>query len=103
MADVANRMKKRGEEDGYDKAKREMTAPPEFYDALGEPRWYEIAMHCRNNQAQLRRDWDRNFVEDMPSKLVGYGRPTTNQAKQLLRIFVMLGGVVDPKVMKAFS
>jgi hypothetical protein len=39
MANVAHRMKRRGEQEGYDKARREMTAPPEFYDDHGEPRY----------------------------------------------------------------
>jgi hypothetical protein len=103
MANVADRMKRRGEQEDYDKARREMTAPPEFYDDHGEPRYYEIAMYCRNNKERLRRDWDKTFVEDMPGKILSYSKPTPPQAKQLLRIFLVLGGVVDPEVLKTFS
>jgi hypothetical protein len=73
-----------------------------FFNENGEPCWYAIATHCRDNKAQLPRDWDKDFVEDMPGKIVSYGRPASNQAKQLLRIFVMLGEVVDPKLVQAF-
>ena len=103
MANVADRMKRRGEQEGYDKARREMTAPPKFYEDHGEPRYYEIAMYCRSNKERLRRDWDKTFVEDMPGKILSYSKPTPPQAKQLLRIFLVLGGVVDPQVLKTFS
>ena len=102
MANVADRMKQRGEKEGYDKAKREMMAPSEFYDELGNPRWYEIAVHCRNNKVRLHKEWDQNFVEDLPSRIAGYGEPTPKMAKQILRIFIVLGGTVDPKVLQRF-
>jgi hypothetical protein len=94
--------KQKGEQQGYEKAKREMTAPPEFYDASGEPRWYEIACFCRDNQGHRLNDWEKSFVEDMPGKIAGYGEPKPKQAKHLLRIFIELGGVVDPKVLRNF-
>jgi hypothetical protein len=87
----------------YDKARREMTAPPEFYDDYGEPRYDEIARYCPNNKERLRRDWDKTFVKDMPGKILSYSKPTPPQAKQLLRIYLVLGGVVDPQVLKTFS
>jgi hypothetical protein len=103
LAYAADRMKKKGEQEGYQKARREMMAPPEFYDDFGNPRWYEIAVHCRANKGRLHRDWDKTFVEDLPGKILSYGEPTPPQAKQLLRIFLVLGGVVDPKVAKTYS
>ena len=61
MANVADRMKRRGEQEGYDKARREMTAPPKFYEDHGEPRYYEIAMYCRSNKERLAPRLGQDF------------------------------------------
>jgi hypothetical protein len=98
MANVADRMKERGTQEGYDKAKREMMAPPEFYDDSGNPRWYEIAVFCDSNKTRLRNNWEEDFITDMPSKMMRYGEPSAKQAKIILGIFVRLGGVVPPEI-----
>ena len=51
----------KGVEKGRAEEARKREAPPEFYDADGQPRWYEIAVYCQQNSAQLRSEWERNF------------------------------------------
>jgi len=64
----------------------------EFFDGDGEPRWYEIAVFCRDNVEKLRSDREKEFVNDMPGKVLSFGQPTSAQAKWLLSVFVKLGG-----------
>ena len=87
----------RGVEKGRTEEEHNQQAPPEFYDADGHPRWYEIAMFCQQNSARLRNEWERNFINDMPSKIIKFGRPTEKQVPHLLAIFVKLGGHYDQK------
>jgi hypothetical protein len=87
----------RGAEKGRAEEARKREAPPEFYDADGQPRWYEIAMYCQQNRTQLRDEWERNFANDIPSRIIKYGRPTERMIPHLLAIFVKLGGHYDPK------
>jgi hypothetical protein len=87
----------KGVEKGRAEEARKQTAPPEFYDADGQPRWYEIAVYCQQNSTQLRDEWERNFANDIPPKIIKYGRPTEKQIPHLLAIFVKLGGYYDPK------
>ena len=86
-----------GVEKGRAEEARKREAPPEFYDTDGQPRWYEIAVFCQKNSARLDGEWERNFVSNMPSKIVKFGKPTERQAPHLLAIFVKLGGYYDPK------
>jgi hypothetical protein len=86
----------RGVKKGQVEEARKKDLPPEFYDADGTPRWYEIAVFCTQNTKRLTA-WERGFVEDMPSKMVKYGKPTEKQIPILLGIFVKLGGKYDPK------
>jgi hypothetical protein len=87
----------RGADKGRDEEARKQQAPPEFYDADGQPRWYEIADFCRKNMERLSSEWERGFADDLPANLIKFGRPTPKQAKHLLAIFVKLGGHYDPK------
>jgi hypothetical protein len=87
----------KGVEKGRAEEARKQEAPPEFYDADGQPRWYEIAVFCQQNSDRLRNEWERNFVSDMPGKIIKFGQPTTKQVPHLLAIFVKLGGKYDPK------
>ena len=87
----------KGVEKGRAEEARKREAPPEFYDTDGQPRWYEIAMFCQQNSAQLHSDWEQNFTSDMPSKIIKFGKPTDKQIPHLLAIFVKLGGYYDPK------
>jgi hypothetical protein len=87
----------KGVEKGRAEEARKREAPPEFYDTDGQPRWYEIAVFCQKNSARLDGEWERNFVSNMPSKIVKFGKPTERQAPHLLAIFVKLGGYYDPK------
>ena len=87
----------KGVEKGRTEEARKQQAPPEFYDADGSPRWYEIAMFCQQNRAQLRSEWERNFANDVPARIIKYGKPTDNMIPHLLGIFVKLGGKYDPK------
>ena len=85
---------------GKELASREVAAQNpalEFFDSDSKPRWYEIAVFCRNNIEQLRRDREKEFVNDMPDKMLRYV-PSDAQAKWLLSIFVKLGGYCDPKI-----
>jgi hypothetical protein len=68
----------KGVEKGRAEEARKQEVPPEFYDIDGRPRWYEIAMYCQQKRTQLRGEWERNFANDMPSKIIKYGRPTEN-------------------------
>lgn len=70
----------------------------EFFDGNGEPRWYEIALFCRDNVGRLRNDREKEFVNDMPGKMLQYAAPTGPQAKWLLSIFVKLGGHCAPDI-----
>jgi hypothetical protein len=88
---------KKGIERGRTEEARKREAPPEFYDADGCPRWYEIAVYCQQNRGQLRDEWERNFANDMPGKIIKYGRPTEKQVPHLIAIFVRLGGHYDQK------
>jgi hypothetical protein len=58
----------KGVEKGRTEGARAQTAPPEFYDADGCPRWNEIALFCQKNDARLRSEWEREFVNDMAGK-----------------------------------
>jgi hypothetical protein len=87
----------KGVEKGRTEEVRKQQAPPEFYDADGSPRWYEIAMFCQQNRAQLRSEWERNFANDVPARIIKFGKPTENMIPHLLGIFVKLGGKYDPK------
>jgi hypothetical protein len=85
----------KGKEKGRAEAARANTAPPEFYDADGQPRWNEIALFCQKNESRLRDEWERTFVNDMAGKTV-WRLPSDKQAKHLIAIFVKLGGYYDP-------
>ncbi len=88
----------KGVEKGRAEEARKQQAPPEFYDADGQPRWYEIAVFCQQNSNDQRLDeWERNFANDMPGKIIKWGNPKEKQVKHLLAIFVKLGGRYDPK------
>jgi hypothetical protein len=87
----------KGVEKGRSEEARKKDLPPEFYDADGQPRWYEIAVFCQQNSTQLRNEWEQNFVNDMPSRIIKFGKPTEKMIPHLLAIFVRLGGKYDPK------
>jgi hypothetical protein len=87
----------KGVEKGRAEEARKREAPPEFYDADGQPRWYEIAMYCQQNSTQLRNEWERNFANDIPGRIIKFGKPTEKMIPHLLAIFVKLGGYYDPK------
>jgi hypothetical protein len=80
----------RGVEKGRAEEAQKQQLPPEFYDADGQPRWNEIALFCRRNNARLRSGWEKTFVDDMAGNTT-WRRPTEKQAKHLLAIFVKLG------------
>jgi hypothetical protein len=86
----------RGEEVGSRKAAIQ-NPDPDFFDIDGNPNWYAIAKHNRDNIDQLRRDWDREFTNDLVAKVIAY-EPSPKQAKNILRIFVQLGGRCDPSI-----
>ena len=86
----------RGVERGRDEERREQSAPPEFYDADGRPRWHEMAVFCRDHTGRLRSDWEKEFVDDMVGKTL-QRVPTDKQAKHLFAIFVKVGGPYDAK------
>jgi hypothetical protein len=91
----------RGEAKGRREEVSKQQAPPEFYDADGSPRWYEIAAFCNQNKDQLRSDWERDFVSDeFVANIIKFGKPTEKQMPYLVGIFVKLGGVYD---LKAFN
>jgi hypothetical protein len=87
----------KGVEKGRAEEARKREAPPEFYDTDGQPRWYEIAVYCQQNSTQLRNEWERNFVNDIPGRIIKFGKPTEKMIPHLLAIFVKLGGHYDPK------
>ena len=87
----------KGVEKGRAEEAHKQQAPSEFFDADGQPHWYEIAVFCQQNSAQLRDQWDRNFIENMPEKMIRWGAPTEKQRPILLGIFVKLGGRIPPK------
>jgi hypothetical protein len=86
----------RGLKKGQAEGARKREAPPEFYDADGQPRWNEIALFCQRNRERVRGEWEMTFIDDMAGKTL-LRPPTEKQAKHLLAIFVRLGGYYDPK------
>ena len=92
---MSNRIFVRGVEKGRAEEAQRRDLPPEFYDADGQPRWNEIALFCRKNVAQLRSEWEREFITDMAGKTL-WQQPSQKQAKHLLGIFIRLGGVYEP-------
>ena len=86
----------KGVEKGRKEEARKQQAPPEFYDAEGQPRWQEIALFCQNNIARLRSEWERTFINDMAGNTL-WRQPTPKQAKHLLAIFIKLGGHYEPQ------
>jgi hypothetical protein len=64
-----------------------------------------MAVFCQQNSNNPRlTDWERGFVSgDLPSNMIKFGKPTPKQAKQLLGIFVKLGGYYDPKTAHVYS
>jgi hypothetical protein len=87
----------KGVEKGRAEEARKCEAPPEFYDTDGQPRWYEFAVFCQQNSTQLRNEWERNFANDIPGRIIKFGKPTEKMIPHLLAIFVKLGGHYDPK------
>jgi hypothetical protein len=87
----------KGVEKGRAEEARKREAPPEFFDTDGQPRWYEIAVYCQQNSTQLRNEWERNFANDIPGRIIKFGKPTEKMIPHLLAIFVKLGGHYDPK------
>lgn len=86
----------RGVEKGRSEEARKKDLPPDFYDSDGHPRWNEIALFCQQRSAQLRSEWEREFISDMAGKTL-WREPSEKQAKHLLAIFIRLGGKYDPK------
>jgi hypothetical protein len=81
----------RGIERGIERGRAEQQAPPEYYDADDFPRWHEIALFCNRDPARLRDDREREFVNDMTTRLM-FRQPTEKQGKWLFTIFLRLGG-----------
>jgi hypothetical protein len=92
----------KGMEKGRAEEARKQHLPPEFYDADGTPRWFEIAAYCQQNSSQLRSEWERNFANDIPGKIIKYGAPREKMKPHLLSIFVQLGGKYDPKATNVY-
>jgi len=86
----------KGVEKGRKEEVRKQQAPPEYYDADGQPRWYETAVFCQQNSGRLN-GWEQNFANGMPEKIIKYGAPTEKQTTHVLAIFVKLAGRYDPK------
>jgi hypothetical protein len=85
----------KGVEKGRKEEIRKQQAPPEFYDADGQPRWNEIALFCQKNTAPLNA-WERGFIDSVAGQTL-WKLPSDKQIKHLLGIFVKLGGRYDPK------
>ena len=73
----------------------------EFFDSFGQPRWYDIAVFCRDRVDRLRGEWEKQFAADMPGKMLEH-EPSPKQARCILRIFVKLGGRCDPSIKAAY-
>jgi hypothetical protein len=85
----------KGVEKGRIEELRKQQAPPEFYDADGAPRWYEIANFTKATLTQLKPGFEQDFVTDTPAKMLSYGRPrSAKQARWILTFFVRAGGKV---------
>lgn len=96
---AADKAKDLGEQEGYAKAKREATLPPEFYDSTNEPNWYAIARYTKEKLTQLKPGFETEFVRDTPEKMLSYGRPrSAKQARWILTFFIRAGGVVPPGI-----
>jgi len=81
----------RGIERGIEKSRAERDLPLDFFDTDGQPRWHEIALFCQRNVGRLKRENERDFVNDQ----VGWTssrEPTQKQGQWLMAIFLKLGG-----------
>jgi hypothetical protein len=85
----------KGVEKGRKDEERKQQAPPEFYDAEGQPRWNAIALFCQNNITRLNA-WERDFINNMAGKTL-WRQPTEKESKHLLAVFVKLGGHYEPQ------
>jgi hypothetical protein len=56
--------------------------------------WEAIALYCQREKERLREDRQRQFVDDMASRLTWSREPTPKQATYLLSLFRQLGGRV---------
>jgi hypothetical protein len=100
MASVANRMRERGRQEGYEKAQAEKGLPPEFYDADGTPRWYAIADFTAKFPPKFKSGFEQEFVEGTPDKMLNFGAPrSAKQARIILGFFRRVGGVVPTGIM----
>jgi len=91
----------KGVERGRAEQARKQDAPPEFYDADGAPRWYEIAMFCQKHTTRLSA-WEREFINSVAGQVM-YRQPSSKQVRHLLAIFVKLGGPCDPEIIRRYS
>jgi hypothetical protein len=92
----------RGMEKGRKEEAAKWEAPPEFFDAFGEPRWLEIATFCQRNSDRLRNQWEIEFANSVPEKIVRYGAPTEKMEPHLLGIFIKLGGRYDAQALHVY-
>lgn len=91
---------------GKELAGREIAAQNpalEFFDISGNPNWYAIATFNRDNieKLHIRTDYDEFCKAFSTGDVVARTlerEPTPKMQKQLLRIFVKLGGYCDPKI-----
>jgi hypothetical protein len=108
VLDASDKSKRLGEQEGYAKAKRETWLPPEYYNADGEVRWYEMVFYIDKHKDRLR-GWDRKFVEGDPQRgsllanIAKFHKPTAGQIPFVLGIFIKLGGTVPPEVMRQYK
>jgi hypothetical protein len=91
---------KRGVEKGRVEEARKQQAPPDFYEADGHPRWYEMSKYSKEKLTQLKPGFETEFVRDTPEKMLSYGRPkSAKQARWILTFFVRAGGTVPAGIL----
>jgi hypothetical protein len=73
----------------------------EFFDAGGEPRWYDMAVFLQQHVDRLRPGFEKEFATDIAAKMLDY-TPSPKQARIILKLFVKLGGVCDAKIKARF-
>jgi hypothetical protein len=87
-----------GRAKGLSEAKRQQAEELAVYGQRldGSYDWLAIALFCQRENARLRGDVERTFVNDMAARMSFPGRePTEKQATWLLAIFRRLGGRME--------
>ena len=83
-----------GEAEGLREAERRHAEAQAAYglNADGSCNWESIALHCQRQNAELKSEWEREFINSVAARATRGSPLTGKQEKHLLVIFRQLGG-----------